>query len=269
MNELMKMPDFLSTHTGEDTLGLVRQHVILPRVKVIQPLARPPYKPPFNDRDVILSPLMQLLAEGPEVGETLFHFVPLFFYPEWITWNPRGAGGLRAIRDRTLDPRHPIAAKSRSPETRKEKCLEAPMKDGQHQMMRHLEHLNYVFTIVGDHELAGFPMTMSFASGEHQAGSRFSTLISMRRSKFIYGLQFAAKLGQRTNDQGTWWGIDVDNPAVNSGVSPFVQDRNAFEGYAKGYAEMKEAYDQKRLSVNLEDVESPDEDVSVVNETRF
>lgn len=266
-----QLPDFMRGEGLPDTLGEVMQYTILPRVKVVQALSKEPYRPRFREGDVVASPLMVpiVTSDGdPRVGQVLFHFIPILFYPEWITWNPRNSG-MRAVRARSFDYRSDIAIKARNPETRKENCPDAPLKEGKPQVMKHLEHLNFVFMIVGDHELAEFPLTMTFASGEHQAGSRFNTLITMRGTKQIYGCQFAAKLGRRKNNDGEWLGLDIDNPEPDSGVTPFVQDRARFESLGKIWKEYNDIYAAKRLRVNMDDMESADEETTAAAESRF
>jgi hypothetical protein len=263
------VPAFIADHDGEDTLSTVKQHVILPRVKVVQPLSKEPFKPRFKEGDVVATPVMLPLALDKKPGDLLFHFVPIFFYAEYITWNPRSAG-MVAIRDRSIDPTSRIAIKSRDPKQRVENCPDAPLKNGKPQEMKHLEHLNYVFMVVDpEHELFNFPLTLSFASGEHKAGSNFNTLLTMRRVKFMYACQFAAKLAKRTNEKGEWFGIDIDNPAEASGVTPFIQDEARFQQLAEFYKTFKGYYEQRLLEVDMADLEAADEAGAARDEKDF
>lgn len=264
-------PDFLTTAEGDGNLQIMRQYVILPRLKVVQALSREPFKPPYQEGDVVATPIMVPIATNTNAGDVLFHLVPILFYPEWITWNPRNAG-LPAIKERSYDSKSSIAMKARNPETRRENLPDGRKdSNGQPLQMRHLEHLNFVFDLVNsEHELAGLPLTLSFASGEHQAGSRFSTLISTRRAKYTFGCVFAAKMGVRKNEKGVWRGIDIDNPEPSSGVSPWVTDKAKFEQYMEAWKEYKEVYDQKRLQVNMDDLDDPDAEVTTAaGEHRF
>jgi len=265
------MPDFLARSEGDGNLREMKQYVILPRLKVVQALSREPFRPRFNEGDVVATPVMIPVSEGSKPGDVLFHLVPILFYPEWISWNPRNAG-LPAIKERSYDPRSQIAIKARNADTRREPIPGRVDGNNQPLMVRHLEHLNFVFDLCSpaEHELAGMPLTMSFASGEHQAGSRFSTLISTRKAKWSFGCVFACKLAQRTNEKGRWMGLDIDNPEPASGISPWVTDNAKFDQYMAAYREYKEVYDDRRLQVNMDDLEDPEVEVTgAAAETKY
>jgi hypothetical protein len=253
-SQIGSMPAFMQgSDLGVEDLG---QYVIPPRLKVLQPLSdRETFLSKFDVGDVIAVPQMVLVAptvkdekdKPTEDGEP-FHFIPVFFFPEWCLWNPiQTRGTLPAIVARTTDPTSTIAAKSRSPALWNEPCPEAP-----EFMCRYVEHLNFVIVILGDHDLTGIPVIMSFSRAEHRRGSNFASLIKMRKAP-LYGCQFEARVGPRSNNKGHWYGIDVTNPSGDSGIEPFVQEKDVF-GHLEGlHLEYKKAHEDAKIRVDYED----------------
>lgn len=249
-------PDFMKgSVAGTEDLG---QYVILPRIKVIQPMAGAEYDD-FNSGDAVVTPINLLLAEMPYVGTKstnegeIFHFVPLFFFAEWCTWNDiLMKGDAPAILERTCNPAHPLVAKSRSPQLWEEDHPEGIIKEGKKMRVRHVEHLNYAVAIVGDNELAGTTMVMSFFRGEHKQGSKLAMLAKLRKAP-LWGCQFQAQVHFRTNNKGQWFGIDVSNPEESTGVTPFVTDEKAFRAFETINQELREAHEAANLMVDYGD----------------
>lgn len=213
-------PDYMADAPhGVETLS---QFLVPPRIKVVQKTADPALLEQFNEGDVILMPSKVLVAEmirdnkGHPSGKiTPFYIVPVFFFPEWCSWNPiqlKGQGP--AVRERSLDIKSSIAQKARSQSTRYE-----PHPDKKDLKIRHVEHLNFVSVLVGDHPYAMEPFIVSFSRGEHGAGRRFAQLVKMRKAP-LYGCIFEINVGFRQNTQGNWWGLDVGNPPA--AISPWV-----------------------------------------------
>ena len=254
----LSAPDFMS---GAMTTGteLLKQYVRPPRIKVVQPAARKPFSELFRQGDLVAMPMAQLFSANEGAVLPAFAFVPLFFWPEWMTWNPiEMKGQLPAVRDRSFDPRSPIAVKSRD-ETRRssEVCPESP--PDKKYYLKHLEHLNFMLMPLAPHPFAEMPICYSFASGEHKAGSSFSALITMRKAT-MFGCQFEAYIRERENTKGRWFGIDVDNPRENSGVTPFVMEEERFRAYESLHLEYKKVYEDHALVVDLDEddgVEAP------------
>lgn len=261
----MELPAHLQEH-GLEGQELLQQYVIPPRLKVMQPTRREPYRD-FPEGSVVAVPLNVLVAEySKEFGPAL-QFVPLFFWPEWCAWNPLASQGqLKAIRDRTFDKTDIIAIKARDEKKRKsEICPEFPRdRENKPQYISYVEHLNFlVFPLSG--VLAGSPVCMTFDRGEHRQGTKFSGLIQQRKAP-PWGCQFEAVIRQRTNTQGTWYGMDVDNPRADS-ISPWsaVDQKDLLRGL---YLEAKKAYDTKTLQVDYGD-DSQDEGEAPKNSKEF
>jgi len=237
---------------GIEDLG---RYIVLPRVKVVQRQSSSEILRDHDPGDVIVVPQTFLIASVEMDGDGRplnhgepFRFVPLFFYAEWCTWNPYELkGSLPAIRERSLDPASALAEKARTPSKRFEPCPESASG----KQCQNVEHLNFVISLVGDNPLAGTPLVISFCRAEHYAGSTFAALIKMRKAP-LFGCQFEAATRHRTNAKGNWFGIDVSNPAKESGVAFFVEDQETFERYRSLHDELKQAHRDMAICVDYE-----------------
>ena len=252
MSELIKrtneqLPAFMQ---GEEKHGdeLMDRYIRPPRVKIIQPQAREPYDQ-FESGDVVLTPQLLRIAafdKATKKGE-LWRFVPIFFYPEWCTWNPLGDETM--IRARTLDPRNEIAIKAQSPDTWSEDHPEGRMDDqGRPLQIRHTEHLNFIVAPLTEDQL-GMQIAVSFFRGELKVGATICSLIRMRNAP-MYGQIFEAQVGQRKNQRGTWYGIDCRIP---TSAPLFVEDEEFFGALKGQYEKYAAAHSDDNLQVDFED----------------
>jgi hypothetical protein len=258
-----QLPDFMQ---GEKVLGTesLTEYVVPPRIKVVQKQASEQLLDVFAPGDVILTPTQSVVvqlerdAKGRPVEDqdASFFVVPLFFYPEWATWNPIALKGQEpAIRYRTLDPTDPIVHKSRNKDLRYDNHPDrADLK------VRHVEHLNFVVMLI-DHPLAGTPVVVSFSRGEHWVGNNFASLIKMRNAP-LFGCVFTLTPKFRPGQLGDWWGLDVANPESRS---PWVDDKDIYEKCKALHLEFAEYHKSSRLRTNLDD-DGVTEDAMATNE---
>lgn len=252
INPQVNLPAFMKDTTDLGT-ELLKKYVIPPRIKVVQKQAAQELLDKFAAGDVILSPMNAVVVELPRDNKgrpvdgatASFPFVPLFFWPEWVTWNPiEMRGKLPAVRYRTVDPSDAVALKAKNPNLRHEEI------DG--VKVRHVEHLNFVVVLYNS-EVTSEPCVMSFARGEYSAGTKFASLLKMRRAP-IYGCVFSAAVSPRHGQLGDWHGIDVSNPTEGS---PWVTE-DEFKTFGALHDEFKKYHDEHRLQATLEDETSDD-----------
>ena len=247
------LPDFMK---DEEVTGLdmVKNYIKPPRIKIVQKQSSADLLSLFGAGDVILSPQNVMVVEMVRDGKgrpldddvTSFSFVPLFFYPEWVTWNPLELKGKESsIRYRTTDPSDPVVKKAQTKELREEL-----IPDGNGMKMKHCEHLNFVILIQGDTEHSETPCILSFSRSAWTAGSKFCSLLSMRKAP-IYGCVFDAVVISKKNDLGDWYGLDIVNPAG----SPWVE-KEYFEAYKILHQEFEEYHKESRLRPDIESDES-------------
>jgi hypothetical protein len=268
---LSTAPSFLQKYTEEHgAVGLENAQAFIkpPRLKIIQKAAQAPYSDTFNTGDVVMVPQMALVApimvdEKGKSGDrgAPFHFVPLFFFPEWCLWNPiQTKGQLDAIRNRSFDKSSILAQKSRDPNSRAEPCPEAPQF-----MMKYQEHLNFVLMILGDNECAGTPVIQSFFRGEHRTGSTLLSVAKMRKAP-MFGQIFEATSTYRPGSgKGDWYGLDITAPSMVSGLSSWVTDAGMFAAYEKMHEELKKAHADNAIVVDMDDLDDSTYNDSLAN----
>ena len=248
----LELPAYLKDQEVEG-IDALKEYVRPPLLKIIQKQASDELLSRHDRGDTIVMPAEAIVATKDEP----FFFVPLFFYTEWCTWGPiEMRGQVPPILERTADPASPIAMKARDPGLRTEDIVWGPdniaVKDA-----RHVEHLNFVVTLTNGHPLAGEPMIMGFARAEWTTGSKFASLIKLRHASIFCNV-FQAQVGTRERAGNSWFGWDIANPAVDSGVEPWVPE-DAIDGLRALHTDMKSVFSEGRLQTAYETVVEEDE----------
>lgn len=241
-------PDFLKR--PEDARGanaLLSQYAAPMRLKIVQKMSKAPLDaPPYAVGDVVCTPSNDLVAKAGEA----FLYVPIFFYPEWITTNPQGSDVW--IKDRSLDPRCEIAQRSRDPNKRREPF---PGDTTGEKFYKHLEVYHFMIMLLETPTGFGQGMqaVMSYMSSELKAGSALSTMIKQRGPDIAcYGNVFQTATGNSTNAKGTWKGFKNTNPTTRS---PWVDDAAMYARLKEEHELHKAAYLDKSILVPLDDGE--------------
>lgn len=222
-------PSFLTpfVENDESLKGIVERRIV-PRVKVIQQMTDPKLKQQYGEGSVVLP---QAAVKIANAGEP-FYFVPIFFFEEWIKWGDRRDQNSDAIQERSFDPNSEVARKASDPNSRFEDYGQPPKKGERPLQFRYVEHLNFIGMLYGQ-DGERMPVVLSFSRGEHYAGRNFCTAISMRRvGKQIAPLWsgvWQLKSNMRSRDGNNWFGIDVSNPDLESGVSPWIKEEEVEE----------------------------------------
>ena len=269
------VPDFMQAET-ETGLSLLEAYIRPPRLKIVQKTAQPPYSEMFFTGDVVAVPNMSIVAPmrktdngRPDMCGESFWVVPLYFFPEFIVWNPiETKGTLDAIRARTTDPKSDIAKRCSHSSTWTAPCPEIPTKDGKQLHIRYVEHLNYVFRLVGDHPMTGIVAVASYSRGQHKGGTALASAIRARSPQVgpkvpCYGCQFEVWSGFERNTKGDWYALQSANPSLESGVAPFVQDADLYASYREEHLKLKQAHLDNAIIVDHDD----HEDVDTVSDT--
>lgn len=252
---LTEVPEHLCELSQDDkSLDLLKQFVVPPRIKIVQPSSRPPFIERFKAGDLVALPYMQLMASFIDGKQHAFVFTPLMMFPEWTCINPiETQGQLKMVRERTFDTKSVIAQKARDPKVRKnfEPCPETPEKNGKKLFLQYLENLNYIILIHGASEFANMPIAITFAAGNYQAGTTFNGLISQRRAP-LWGCNFQAVIRRRQNELGHWFGVDCENPSAEANTPPFVMDRDESLKLQGLHQEFLALYEQKLVQIDYE-----------------
>lgn len=226
-NRPADLPAHIPYNPGQRAESMVDllQYVQPPRLKIIQSMTKQELKQQFNEGDLLVMPSREVVApvslnEFKKPGDegTPFHIVPVFFYTEYVAWNPLAAaqaGQMPFTRERSFDKNSKLAQKCRTPNMREEPCSECPPDaQGNPQKIRNQEHLNFLVALPFHPTLYETPVLMSFSRGEFGTGCSFSSLLSMRGTSFdCYYNQFVCYTKRRTNAKGNWFGFNIVNPA--------------------------------------------------------
>lgn len=231
----------------EGTEGL-QEYITPARVKVIQKQASDELLEQFGVGDICISAgsefellsAMGVNSKGRPTGKSKgFLFTPIFFFAEYCTWNPLGK--TPAILARTFDKTNPIALKAKD-----FNMMEEPHPEFKDLKIRHVEHMNFVILIPEVDE----PIILSFQRGSHKYGRGLANLIKQRHAP-IYGCVFQALPISDENELGSWWSLEITNPAIDDS-SPWVskecigKTKALYEQYQKYYshAKMQVAYEE-------------------------
>jgi len=159
--ELLASPNQVPAYMKEDVgagLQELAQYVMPPMLKVVQKAASDALLNKFNVADVIVMPNQTLLYS--QESQEPFEFVIVGFYGEFVAWNPIEAQACGAIRERTQDPRSPLALKCKNDKTWSE-LMPKGKPDDKDLYIRNVEHLNYIVIIESD-KVEPMPHIISF-----------------------------------------------------------------------------------------------------------
>jgi len=252
------VPDYLAEYTKDDqSLAVLEQYVILPRLKIIQNTTDMAVKQQFGEGTPLLWP--GGMAVTPRPGSDMkgppFLFCPLFFFVEYGKWSDLKDKGSPTIMERTFDPTSELAKRSRDPAQRKEKY-----GDRQQYTARYVESLNFPGYIYDkQHPLFQVPLTLTYLRGEFGKGQQFCTSIKLRRTPLwsqVWSLRTAYRdLGPDRK----WWGFDHE-PAAD----PNILKDDVF-AHREKHTELKDLFEKKRLVV---DQSGQDEEPQVIDESK-
>lgn len=212
-------PDLrLPAHLKDKEVKGVEQladYVRPPLLKIIQKSADDVFLEKFNLGDLIMLPSQTVIA----VHGDSFKFVPLFFYSEACTWTPiEKRGQMPAILDRSTVKTSQLYQKASNRDLWEEEI----QWEGHTVKVQHVEHLVFIVTLY-DHPLQGEPMIMSFAKGEFGTGCKFASLVKIRKaSPFACVFQCKVSDEPRKNNKGSWYGLDITNPDIDT--PPWVSE---------------------------------------------
>ena len=273
---LEQRPSYLQDYTGPLGTERMDEYMVPPRLKVVQKNSSAALLEKFNPGDVILLPQAVLVSgvvlndknKPTDVGKP-FHVVPLFFFPEWVAFNPlETRGTLPSVRYRTFDSKDPIVAKCKDSRLWLEPCPEMPEKDGKQLKVTNRELLNFVVAIVGNGEHCEIPVTLTFSSASHFTGATWCTQIRNKRAP-CYSCQFEMRTRLGNNSKGEWYRLEISNPSENSGVSPWVSPEERFREYEKLYRNLQETFDKKLLRPDISGEEETVASDDAVPASRF
>lgn len=241
-------PAYLQQYVEEDkSLALMKDLVIVPRVKVIQPMTDTELKGRFGEGSAIVRPGDRLICAVNEA----FRFQPLFFFSEFCRWSDRKDKERPMITDRTFDPTSTLAKRAGDPELRFEVYEEDRNKPADKQRkFRYVHHLCFIGLLLGDHPLAGTRMTVSFQRGEFPTGRSLISSISLRKLPLWAQIwDFSPRLRERADNK--WFGLDFMMPEDSESV---VSEESA-PAARDAHLELAQLHEEKRLRVDHQELD--------------
>lgn len=250
-------PGFLAAYAeNDDSLSGVVERRIVPRIKIIQQMTDTKLKAQYGEGSAVL---VQAGLKIASAGES-FHFVPIFYYEEWITWGDRRDPNSPMIIEKSTDPNSEVAMKAQDPDRRFEEYAPPPKKGERPLQRRHVEHLNFVGVLYGSGG-ERVPVVISFSRGEHYAGCNFCTAISTRRvGKAIAPLWsqvWKMTVNLRERDGNKWFGLDASNPDPEI-QSAYIMEEEA-EEFKQQFELFKSLHKMHAVEVDRTDEDDADE----------
>jgi len=262
-------PAFLEKFVKDDhSLDDLKEHRVVPRIKLIQSPTDQTLKKQFGEGSAILRPGDVLICRY-ETEPNSFQLVPVFFFVEFAKWADLKAQTGPMIEDRSFDPTSDLAKKARDPKRRFEVYPgQDGLDEGEQRRYRYVEHFRFISVIYGDHPLVGTPVTLSFERGEFSQGKNFISAISLRRQVVankptavpLWAQVWTIKPAYREpSADRRWYGFNFEpsDPSI-------IQSEEA-ERMRALHTEMKDLFEKQRLLVQDE----PQEEAEVHDSGEF
>jgi hypothetical protein len=240
---------FLAQYQDDKSLQSMKQHMIVPRLKLIQAMTDAKLKERFGEGACIITPGEALVCGTEDAG---FDFVPLFFFSEYCKWSDLKDKESPSIMERSFDPTSDIAKRAANADTRDEVYEGDENKPPKQQRFyRYVHHFCWAGVIYGDHPLADTAVVLSMERGEYGNGRAFITSQQMRRQTLDDGSRVQVPLwaqvwklvpASRTGEQGNWFGFNFEGNGVISEV-------HAADFRAR-HLDLERAHEENRLRVD-------------------
>jgi hypothetical protein len=254
-------PNFLAEYIENDhSLDTLREHRIVPRIKLIQSTTDNALKKQFGEGSAILRPGDVLVCKHEEEPSN-FEIVPIFFFVEFAKWQDLKSQSGPMVEERSFDPSSDLAKRARNIKKRFEVYPgQEGLAENDQCRYRFVEHLRFISLIYGEHPLVGTPVTLSFERGEFGQGKNFISAISLRRQVisdrsvavplWAQVWAFSPVYREPTKDK-RWYGFKFE-PSDPSIIRP-----DEAEGMKTLHSEMKDLFEKQRLLVDDEIPEEP------------
>lgn len=241
---------------GETGLEQMREYLTPPRIKVMQPSRKEPFKSQFEEGVVISTPSNTVIC-GPD-GH--FAYTVIFTYDQFCVHNPwERPDDMPYIRESTLDKKSVIAQKCRN-------YISEPCPEVNGEEIRYMTHINAFILVHGVPELEGVPILLSQYSGEAKSGAHMLDTLNTRcqNGMKIYDHRLMAHQVPRKKGKNEWQGLDHANPGPDVPFGPFIEDPLQTARYKELHKQAKELVDSGRIVVDYDEEGAPAEESEVV-----
>ena len=214
---MLTKPAYLSEKEVKG-MDIINRVIAPPTIVIVQSQSDKLIEAGFEAGDVVLMPAQELVADTLTV-------VPLFFFTEYVIYNPREAKDLPMVREKSYDDASELAERCRDLE--EFACPESP------KLLCRCQQ-NYVFVVfIEELQLV---TSLRFYRSEFKTGRIWASKIKARRASPFAG-RYIIQCGVHKNDKGRWHGWDFKQTG-----QPWVTDEQ-YTMYEKMHDELAAAHD--------------------------
>jgi len=242
------VPAHLQSYTEDNTLEAVSQHVVLPRLKVIQGTSDGTLKKNVGgDGAVILRPGDQRLATPEEP----FLVVPIFFWVDYYKRSDLRDTELPLTVEHTLDPYSPLARRCMLPDKRKEVY---PGQEDRPKAMcfTYIQRFNYIVALYHNEKFHDTMAAMQFQVGEFYQGTNFNSAVKMRGEPMWGQVWQIRSAFREPSADKKWWGLDFSDP--EDGDPLFISPEEV-DTYCEMYKAISQKHAEKLMVIEEESKE--------------
>jgi len=248
--EKQQLPDYLievAKAGGPTGLEAMRSYLTPPRLKIMQPMRKDPFKS-FPEGAVVVTPTNEIVCGK----DGFFAVTVLYTYDEFCVHNPyKRPEGMPFIRERTFDFHSEIAQKCRN-------FVSEPMPEDDTKEIKYMTHINALVAIHGIDALKNIPVMLVQSGGEAKSGRKMLDLLAVKTSNgtpiYVHNLMCQEATHKPAKGGDTWEGLNWTNPTADVDVGRFVTAEQ-FPVFKKLY-EQCEA-DKAKFVVNFDDEIEP------------
>jgi hypothetical protein len=239
----------------DKSLSGMEKYVFISRLKLIQGTTEGALKDRFGEGSLIIRPGDGLVARKNDI----VRMIPIHFHTEYCKWADRRDKESKMIVERSYSPMSEIAKRAQDANKRFELYPDQEKKKEKDQWKyRYVEHLNFVFTIFGEHDFKGQEVAFSFSRGEFTQGRKYISALKLRRSE-VDGQRIQTPLWAQVWDfmpkyrevqENKWYGLDfapADNPTL---------PEEFCEAFYARHVELSRAHEERRLQLGEDEGDS-------------
>ena len=237
---------------GETGMESMSEYLTPPRVKIMQPSRKEPFKSEFEEGVVISTPSNTVLCDV----DGHFAYTVIYTYDQFCVHNPwERPDDMPYIRESTLDKKSVIAQKCRN-------YVSEPCPEVAGEEIKYMTHINALIMVHGmkDTSIQGVPLMLSQYSGEAKSGRQMLDLLHTRcqNGTPIYAHRLMAHQVPRKKGRNEWQGLDHSNPGPDVPFGPFIEDAVEFAHYKELYLKAKGLVESGKIVVDYEDETTPE-----------
>lgn len=234
-NELITKPSYLTEVSTSDLQKDALAYSKTPFIKIIQQNAVAPYKPPFNEADIIVAPELKKIGDQ----DNSFTFVPIYFFPSFHALNPYSMKNmLPMFREVSFDENSDLAKKC------KKVGYTEPCPEKATEQVKFKTALNFLIILEDIESHREMPVAIFFNGGEYKTGQILLSMLNSPSAPF-FARRIRAVSAIHPNKQNTKvYGLNLMNDP-----QMWVSEEN-FNRYRALKVELEDAVKTNRFALD-------------------